>query len=134
MPRGVDRYDEARVQGQLWTPTEWRGTSKLALWVKVGESSITYSTGIGQINDLSGNANHVNQAVSGNQPALDFAGWKAPGRVAPAIFYDGGNDNLGPATGLSYSGANGFSSFSAVQNIGAATYRTIHSGGSGGPQ
>lgn len=68
MPRGVSRYDEARLQGRLWTPEQL----KCDLWYDAADlSTITVATGVSEWRDKSGNANHAAQATGGSQPLFE---------------------------------------------------------------
>ncbi|MBA3243245.1 MAG: hypothetical protein H0T60_18650 [Acidobacteria bacterium] len=71
MPRGVDRYDEARQQGRLWTPTALPA-SELKLWVDVDDrGTITASSDlVSQLNDKSGNGSNLTEAT--NKPLLQM--------------------------------------------------------------
>ena len=70
MPRGVGlnwRYDEARLQGRLWTPALLRPS----LWLDASDiSTITVSSGVSEWRDKSGNGRHAATAV--RQPILSF--------------------------------------------------------------
>ncbi|MFN8996607.1 MAG: hypothetical protein ACK5X3_23505, partial [Pseudomonadota bacterium] len=66
MPRGVSRYDEAQLQGRLWTPDLVRP----ALWLDWADvSTISLATVISEGRAKSGNARHFTQSVSASQPA-----------------------------------------------------------------
>lgn len=80
MPVGTDRRDEAKVQGRLWTPQADR--ARMLAWhaMDVAEgSAITYSTGISNLKDLSGNGRDGTQATGAAQPTLSDSG---PRRLA----------------------------------------------------
>lgn len=69
MPRGVSRYDEASLQGRLWSPQALRPL----LWLDASDvSTITIATpgGVSEWRDKSGNGLHVSQATAANQPSL----------------------------------------------------------------
>jgi hypothetical protein len=67
MPRGLDRYDEARLQQRLWTPAVLRP----ALWLDASDlSTISIGTGVSEWRDKSGNGRHVSQGTGGTQPTL----------------------------------------------------------------
>jgi hypothetical protein len=68
MPRGVDPYDEARIQGRLWTPDYQPFTE--GCWDLHDLSTVTVATGISQIFDKSGKGRHMVQPTSGIQMAL----------------------------------------------------------------
>lgn len=121
MPRGTDRYDEARLQGRLWTPALLRSSGKLWAWYDPHQSAITFATGISQFNDLSGRGNNATQATTTKQPAWSPANkW---GR--PAVSYDGTSDCFfTPDSG--YNGTNGLAAFLAFERSNtAATYRSL---------
>lgn len=66
MPRGVNQYDEAQLQGRLWTPD----LARPALWLDAADpSTITVATGVSEWRDKSGNNRHVSQATTSRQPA-----------------------------------------------------------------
>lgn len=67
MPRGVSRYDEASLQGRLWSPQVLRPL----LWLDASDvSTIAIATGVSEWRDKSGNGLHVSQATATNQPSL----------------------------------------------------------------
>ena len=71
MPRGTDRYDEARLQGRLWTPDVLRGSGALEFWVDASDlSTISTATGVSQLRDKSGKGRHWAQATGASQPTL----------------------------------------------------------------
>ena len=89
MPRGVSRFDEAMLQGRLWTPDLVR--PDLSFWVDAADqSTITIATGVSEWRDKSGNGRHFTQATGANQPSYSDTGFL--GR--PGITFDGSNDNL----------------------------------------
>jgi hypothetical protein len=70
VPLGTSRYDEARLQGRLWTPAQRRGLD-LGGWYDAADlSTLSIATGVSQWNDKSGNGNHVVQATASAQPTL----------------------------------------------------------------
>ncbi len=71
MPRGTNRYDEARHQGRLWSPIDWRG-STLRGWFDADDlGTLTGASGkCSQWNDKSGLGNDLTQGTSGNQPSI----------------------------------------------------------------
>lgn len=90
MPRGVGlnwRYDEARLQGRLWTPALLNGI--LGWWDASRAGTITLvSNAVSQWNDVSGRGNHLVQATAGKRPTYGtFAN-------RPAIILDGTDDTL----------------------------------------
>jgi hypothetical protein len=84
MPLGISRFDEARLQGRLWTPAMDR--AKTAMWFKAEPGGFAYATGVSQWNDKSGNGWHATQATGGSQPTYEPFGFN--GR--PAIRFAGG--------------------------------------------
>jgi hypothetical protein len=69
MPRGVNRYDEARLQRRLWSPATLR---PFGWWDASNLSSI--STVAGRVNewrDISGNGYVFSQATDANRPTLN---------------------------------------------------------------
>jgi hypothetical protein len=67
MPRGTNIYDEAQLQGRLWTPDLVRP----ALWLDADDlSTISIGTGVSEWRDKSGNGRHVSQGTGGTQPTL----------------------------------------------------------------
>lgn len=87
MPRGVNRYDEAQLQGRLWTPDLLRP----ALWLDAAEpSTITVATGVSEWRDKSGNGRHFTQSVAASQPAYNQNGINGQN----CLRFDGLNDVL----------------------------------------
>jgi hypothetical protein len=136
VPGGRDIYDEAALQGRLWTPAVWRGTLKLAIWYDAHQSPITFSTGVSSWNDLSGNANHAIQATGANQPALSSVGWPTGRQTSRAIKPDGVSDRLDLTNPLTYSGTAGMSINCAIERtiITPNVPMVIASGGTGSCQ
>jgi hypothetical protein len=67
MPRGTDRYDEARLQRRLWTPELIK--PDLGCWLDASDpSTITYATGVSSWRDKSGRGRNATQATGANQP------------------------------------------------------------------
>jgi hypothetical protein len=89
MPRGINAYDEARLQGRLWTPA----LERPALWLDAADlSTISVVTGVSEWRDKSGNARNVSQATTTSQPSITtFNGLNA-------LNFDGTNDFLGNTT------------------------------------
>jgi hypothetical protein len=95
MPRGISRFDEAMLQGRLWTPDLVR--PNLSFWQDAADrSTITIATGVSEWRDKSGNNRHFTQATGANQPSYSDTGFL--GR--PGITFDGTDDNL-RLTGIS---------------------------------
>lgn len=76
MPKGVNSYDEARLQGRLWTPQLLAGN--LSFWFDASDAStITLVSGaVSQWNDKSGNGRNATQATSTNRPAYSLTSFK----------------------------------------------------------
>lgn len=100
MPRGVNQYDEARLQGRLWTPELIR-PDLAGWWDSADLSSLSFGTGASQWLDKSGNGRHFAQATGANQPVLSslsglfglyFGGadqyMEAPAFIPPAGDFD----------------------------------------------
>ena len=67
MPRGINIYDEAKLQGRLWTPT----LARPPLWYDASDlSTISTATGISELRDKSGINRHLTQAVAADQPVF----------------------------------------------------------------
>lgn len=98
MPRGVGLnwvYDEARLQGRLWTPDVLR--PNLSFWQDAADqSTITIATGVSEWRDKSGNNRHFTQTIDANQPSYSNTAFFD----LPGITFDGINDNL-RLTGIS---------------------------------
>ena len=90
MPRGLNPYDEARLQGRLWTPNVVRP----ALWLDASDlSTITVATGVSEWRDKSGNERNFSQGTSANQP--DFTPNRLNGN--PAVSFNGSQWLTSPA-------------------------------------
>jgi hypothetical protein len=71
MARGINIYDEARLQGRLWTP----GLLRPDLWLDAADlSTISIGTGVSEWRDKSGNGRHVSQGTGGTQPTFTANG------------------------------------------------------------
>lgn len=72
MPRGVSRYDEAALQGRLWTPEVLRPS----VWFDAADlSTLTLVSGdASEWRDKSGNGRHVSQATAANRPTYAVSG------------------------------------------------------------
>jgi len=86
MPRGVNRYDEAKLQGRLWTPKVLRP----GLWYSPNKGAVGIGTGISSLQDLSGNGRTLSQATGAKQPAYASRAW----RSFAAARFDGTDDIL----------------------------------------
>jgi len=82
MPRGVNLYDEARLQGCLWTPEIVRPS----LWLDAADlSTITIAIGVSEWRDKSGNSRHFTQTTTASRPAYNLNGINGLG----SILFDG---------------------------------------------
>src|SRR5215216_1726039 len=72
MPRGTDRYDEAQIQGRLWTPNVLRSAGLLSQWQDGADPSfVDYgTTGVATWRDKSGFARTFTQGTDANRPLL----------------------------------------------------------------
>ncbi len=91
MPRGVGlnwRYDEARLQGRLWTPQALDG-NLIGWWDASRIDTITLvSSVVSRWNDISGKGNHLVQGTASSRPSLGtFANRRA-------VIFDGVDDFL----------------------------------------
>lgn len=78
MARGVSRFDEAMLQGRLWTP----GLLRPALWLDADDqSTVTIATGVSEWRDKSGNGRHFTQSVAASQPAYNRNGINGLGSI-----------------------------------------------------
>lgn len=91
MPRGRDAYEQARLQGRLWTPASVRPL--LGVWYDFSnlESLTLVGSAVGQVNDLSGNNRHMVQVTAGNRPIWVAGGWDG---VRPCIQTVDAGDHL----------------------------------------
>jgi hypothetical protein len=84
-------YDEARLQGRLWTPA----LVLPAVWLDAADlSTIRIETGVSEWRDKSGNGSHATQATAANQPVYSQTGFFG----LPGITFDGSNDQLNIST------------------------------------
>jgi hypothetical protein len=71
MPRGTNIYDEAQLQGRLWTP----GLLRPALWLDAADlSTISIGTGVSEWRDKSPNGRNFTQGTGGTQPTFTANG------------------------------------------------------------
>jgi hypothetical protein len=98
MPRGVGLnwvYDEARLQGRLWTPS-LLPPSLLSLWLDADDpSTITIATGVSEWRDKSRNGNNAIQATGSFQPSYSATAF--PGNL-PGVLFDGIDDIMDVST------------------------------------
>lgn len=93
MPRGVSRYDEAQLQGRLWTPEEVRGD--LSCWWDFSErGSLTHATGISAIKSRHKSDVTMEEGTGSKQPAFSATGIN--GRACAN--FSGTNNTLGQFT------------------------------------
>jgi hypothetical protein len=82
MPRGINIYDEAKLQGRLWTPALVRP----ALWLDAADlSTISVATGVSEWRDKSGNGRHFTQGTGGTQPTFTANGFNS----IPVLSFNG---------------------------------------------
>jgi len=99
MPRGVSIYDEARLQGRLWTPA----LERPAFWLDVADiSTMTIATGVSHWRDKSGNGANATQAAAARQPAYSPVAFSG----LPGITTDGVDDGLEIVTPLAQGNLN----------------------------
>jgi hypothetical protein len=129
MPRGVDRTDEARQQRRLWTPQQLRGLRKVAAWYDAGDpANISYATGVSTFRDSTG-FQTATQGTGANQITWSPSGWVSKDRAA--LVGTGANKYVTLSTSLAYSGTDGFSAMSAVEQNGTAAIRNMYGGAAG---
>lgn len=87
------RTSKRRGAAAAWTPAS---LPNLKLWAE-SDQGTTVATGVSQWNDLSGNGNHLVQAVGAKQPALTAAAING----LPALTFDGVDDFMQKAFTLS---------------------------------
>ena len=89
MPRGVSLVDEARLQGRLWTPAQWR----TAVWFDAADLSTvtTVGNGVTEWRDKSGFQRHVAVPSVANSPTLR----QTVQNGLPAIDWGAATNNLG---------------------------------------
>ncbi len=70
MPKGTSRYDEAALQGRLWTPR----CLPPRIWCEAADgSSVVLSTGVSTWNNRGTSTTSIAQATGANQPAYSPA-------------------------------------------------------------
>lgn len=132
MPRGVSRYDEARLQGRLWTPHALRPS--VVLWLEAGEFptlTLDSSDRVTVWSDRLGLRTATGDAVTGtNRPA--FASGGAP---YPKINFSASTAQfLGLSSSISYTAADGLCMVAVVEFVATRAQQTIFGHTSGGPQ
>ncbi|MFN7537546.1 MAG: hypothetical protein ACK5QN_07655 [Burkholderiales bacterium] len=118
MPRGINAYDEARLQGRLWTPAQVRPS----LWLDGADLSTLSMSGssVTELRDKSGNARHATTTV--RHPGitrfndLNVINFTASG----ATKLDTPDFNIAPDRQFC-----AFAVVSAASLLGGATYRRI---------
>ena len=87
MPRGLNPYDEARIQGRLWTPNLVRP----AIWLDAADAStVSVATGVSRWRDKSANDRHFTQTTTASQPAYNRNGINGLGSIS----FDGSAKSL----------------------------------------
>ena len=86
MPRGVSLYDEARLQGRLWTPD----LARPVFWYDASDLSTieTVSGGVSVWRDKGPNRIHLAQTDSARRPTLTIT------EGMQSVVYDGSNDQM----------------------------------------
>lgn len=86
MPRGVSRFDEARLQGRLWTPD----LARPVFWYDASDLSTieTVSGGVSAWRDKGPNGIHLSQTDSARRPTLTIT------EGMQSVVYDGSNDQM----------------------------------------
>lgn len=125
MPRGINVYDEARLQGRLWTPTLLRGVGKLARWFTAADVDCDGSAGISPFRDLSGWGANATQATAGTRPVFTRGVYRRP-----YALYDT-SEKFNIFTTVTYNGTNGVS-WAGVVFYNSSNQNTIIGGSSGG--
>lgn len=94
--------------GGSWTPAEITTT----LWLDANDAStITQSGGVvSEWRDKSGNARHVTQGTSGQQPSYQATGFNG----SPTIDFDGTDDRMALPTSIALAESNSFDIFIAM--------------------
>lgn len=121
MPRGVDRYDEARHQGRLWTPDSADSFVQLDA---SDHRTLSFATGVSAWRNkgLLGSTADVVQATTGRQPTWNTK--RINGR--PALGFTAGSSNR-----LATSASSGIFTNAAAIDV-YVVLRSTHSGTSGG--
>jgi hypothetical protein len=131
VPRGTDRYDEARVQGRLWTPKVWKGDAKLVAWYDFSNENggLTYATGVSDAVDLSGKGNNATQPVGSAQAPWSPNVLNSKGAILPNDI-----DGYNLTNALTYNATNGLSAACICYNNGSGV-RVIfsHAASTGSP-
>lgn len=115
MPRGVDRYDEALIQGRLWTPQSIPATT-LSAWYdasQINTLTIGASNKVTNWADRSGNGRNLAQANSAKQPTYNTVGFN---KRLPGVVFDG-SDGIRGAFGATATVWNGFVVFQINTNV-----------------
>lgn len=120
MPRGLSLYDQALLQGRLWTPAELRP----AIWLdSLDVSSLSFGAGVSEWRDKLGSGRNFTQATGTRQPGYDAVGFN--GR--PVLTFDGANSLLsgGANTAMSnYAATNSWAVFYA--GYATSTFRSAN--------
>lgn len=130
--RGLDVYDEAQLQGRLWTPTVWRSTNKIVGWWDFSSGDgLTIEAGLKSVIDLSGKGNNVGNLTTGNQPPWSPTGW-ANG-IKGAALPDGVSDHLSLTIPITYANQAISAAGIAYNNGGSVRAIFSHGAASGAP-
>ena len=86
MPRGFNTYDEARLQGRLWTPA-----GNADLWLDSSDPTVfSFVTGVSEWRDKSSKGRNGTQATVANQPTVISGALNGLSLVR----FDGVNDTI----------------------------------------
>lgn len=125
MPRGLSFYDEARLQGRLWTPRVL-SPALLSFWYDTSDKSAVgrSSAGITQLFDKSGRGNHLTPNT-GNPAFSEIA----LGRAAPGIIFTSTSVGLTRTSGVSVGNPGTTYIVSQVANTGETRLVSLASNG-----
>lgn len=125
MPRGVNRYDEARLQGRLWTPRVYSKTQLSYWWDASNTASLTFSSGnVSTWSDLSGNGRDATDGGVSSRRAI----YNPTLFRCPVLSGDGANVRLG-FDGTAFVGTS-FSIFAAIYRNSSSTQNYFLGGSS----
>jgi hypothetical protein len=136
MPRSIDSYDQALLQGRLWTPDQWLGTPKVVRWFDFSNQRgglITGTNGIKNARDWSRLTTSSDMGAASDEPPYVSRGWITPERCLPCAVPFGDHDyvNFSP---LTFNDTNGNSTAFAAYCHGTNTEALFSIGsGSGAP-
>lgn len=113
MPRGADAYDEARLQGGLFTPDVLRPIG----WFDADDiSTISVATGVSSWRNKGTVGGSVSQGTGASQPSFLRSGWNG---IRNVLSFDGVNDVLFSNTTTLSWGQNQSGSFFIVYDGGS---------------